>query len=119
MKVFCMLSIRKATDFVDKFLFALPQAPHSPSVRFALLRRSLVEDYSELFNAIHRILLSLSLTSFPEIWSMTNCSNMHESVYASISPSRFCALSVETAVFALCSACESRFILSISLRPLR
>lgn len=57
-------------------------------------------------------------SSSPELRNMTCCNSRHASPYASIAPSKFCALSSNTAVLAFCSARDSIVFLSFSPRSL-
>jgi hypothetical protein len=59
---------------------------------------------------------SFRLSSSPELLIITCCNSLHASPYASTAPSKFCALSSKTAVFAFCSALDSMVFLSFSLR---
>jgi hypothetical protein len=56
------------------------------------------------------------LSSSPVLRRSTCCNSRQASLYASIAPSKFCALSRRTAVCAFCKAFESIVFLSCSLR---
>ena len=59
---------------------------------------------------------SFRLSSSCELRIMTCWRSLQASSYASMAPSKFCALSSRTAVFAFCRARDSIVFLSFSLR---
>lgn len=68
---------------------------------------------------VHSMILTIAssfrLSSSAELRIITCWSSLQASSYASVAPSKFCALSSSTAVLAFCRALESIVFLSFSL----